>query len=156
MDYRVDQSPDLDSSVWDILLPALGRKAARILLPSRELWAHHEFASGRLQNPGTGYHIYALPDDSSSPVAVMHTTYYTMERDLRIDSLGVHSSLRRQGIGTEILELTCSNAQLIGAESVSLLVANGNPAAKRLYERMGFTVIRKQEGSYSEMRRIVS
>jgi ribosomal protein S18 acetylase RimI-like enzyme len=54
--------------------------------------------------------------------------------------LGVSESLRGQGVGTALVAYLLA-AQPVGAGPVVLDVAATNPAAQRLYERLGFAVV---------------
>lgn len=55
-----------------------------------------------------------------------------------IDSVEVEKSHRRQGIGTQIIELALALAKKHNVDSVELNVNMDNVAAKKLYEKMGF------------------
>jgi ribosomal protein S18 acetylase RimI-like enzyme len=63
-------------------------------------------------------------------------------RDLVVDGLGVTQSLRRRGIGAELLRAVCDYAKANGFGAVRLEVADTNHQARRLYERAGFSVVR--------------
>ena len=55
-----------------------------------------------------------------------------------LEDLFVLSSLRSQGIGTSILQMAEASAQARGYAQLGLSVAVDNPAALRLYERLGY------------------
>jgi ribosomal protein S18 acetylase RimI-like enzyme len=43
-----------------------------------------------------------------------------------------------EGIGSRLIEVVAARAAELGATSVSLWVADSNPGARRVYERLGF------------------
>jgi ribosomal protein S18 acetylase RimI-like enzyme len=63
-------------------------------------------------------------------------------RDLVIEAIAVDESRRGQGVGTRLLEAVFDFARQQGFKSVSLEVVDTNPAARRLYERLGFVATR--------------
>jgi ribosomal protein S18 acetylase RimI-like enzyme len=54
--------------------------------------------------------------------------------------IGVLSSHRRQGIGKALLETTLTAARERGLTRVELFVRTDNEPARRLYEKVGFTM----------------
>jgi len=60
------------------------------------------------------------------------------KRRAHIDNLVVLEALRRRGLGGRLLEAASRWAKSKGAEEVLLTVWEGNRAAERFYERMGF------------------
>ena len=61
-------------------------------------------------------------------------------------SIGVNSDHRGRGIGTALLDAVIAQAAGRGYRAVSLSVEDGN-RARALYERAGFTVVGRNEGS---------
>jgi ribosomal protein S18 acetylase RimI-like enzyme len=68
---------------------------------------------------------------------------------IHIVDIAVAAAQRGKGIATEVIG-TLLRAASAGASSVSLSVFSGNAAARRLYERLGFTVVDVQ-GEYTRM-----
>ncbi|SDC54435.1 Acetyltransferase (GNAT) family protein [Paenibacillus sp. UNCCL117] len=62
------------------------------------------------------------------------------EDELYIDSLCVFPQFRGQGVGTRLLEAVIAEAGAAGWSKLSLNVEQFNVNARRLYERMGFSV----------------
>ncbi len=60
---------------------------------------------------------------------------------LLMDGISVSPKMRGSGIGSKLLHRVIAYAQEQGFGSVRLDVIDTNPAAKRLYERVGFTVV---------------
>ena len=60
------------------------------------------------------------------------------KRRAHIDNLVVHKAVRRQGIGTRLVEAAGKWAKGKGAEEVLLTVWEGNRAAEKFYHAMGF------------------
>ncbi len=60
------------------------------------------------------------------------------ERRLHIGRFGVAPNLRGRGLGTVMLDAAVLRARNLQAEKLTLYVYDGNPRARRLYERYGF------------------
>jgi len=59
-------------------------------------------------------------------------------REGAIQNIGVHPSYRGLGLGTALIEAALSGFRLAGCRKAHLEVTVQNPAAIRLYERLGF------------------
>jgi ribosomal protein S18 acetylase RimI-like enzyme len=55
-----------------------------------------------------------------------------------LDSIAVAANMRGQGIGQRLLGMADEVAKLAGQTTIGLNVDDGNPAARALYERVGF------------------
>lgn len=64
-------------------------------------------------------------------------------RTLAVDGLVVDAELRGQGIGRTLLEGLISEARRQGYHVLRLEVVGGNHRARKLYERIGFQVVRR-------------
>lgn len=64
----------------------------------------------------------------------------TQAGELYIDSLAVDARYQGRGIATALLKATCEKALALHLPA-GLLVDKGNPAAKRLYTRLGFRYV---------------
>jgi len=58
-------------------------------------------------------------------------------------SIGVHPAQRDRGIGTALLREACHRARQAGARFLALEVDLANRAARRLYRREGFGLVRR-------------
>ncbi len=72
----------------------------------------------------------------------------TDKGELLLEGIAVHPSCRGQGIGTKLLEAVFDYAREKGIDSVKLEVIDTNPAAQKLYERMGFAIIETNHYPY--------
>ncbi|WP_216349346.1 GNAT family N-acetyltransferase [[Limnothrix rosea] IAM M-220] len=120
------QTPELASYVqgW-------GREGDRGFLGS-ETQTNQPIGAVWLRSPRAGHQGYGYVDDNTSEL-----------------SIAVLPEYRGQGVGTQLL--THLFASELGRLSVSLSVSVGNPAV-RLYERFGFEIIRKSNGSLTMKR----
>lgn len=66
--------------------------------------------------------------------------------------LGVRPSLRRNGFGTALVEYLISMRPPAAAGPVTLDVATTNPAAQRLYQRLGFVVVGERRSNLGNER----
>ncbi|MBK7175845.1 MAG: GNAT family N-acetyltransferase [Chloroflexi bacterium] len=67
---------------------------------------------------------------------------------LLMDGISVSPKMRGSGIGTNLLHSLLAYAQQEGYQSVRLDVIETNPAAQRLYERVGFVSIKTEHFAY--------
>lgn len=68
----------------------------------------------------------------------------TQAGELYIDTLSVSPKAQGKGVGTRLIKVAIHKARVKGYKHIGLLVEMGNPNAKRLYERIGFTVVGKK------------
>jgi ribosomal protein S18 acetylase RimI-like enzyme len=64
---------------------------------------------------------------------------------LLMDGISVSPKMRGRGIGTQLLHRLIAYAQKEGYRSVRLDVTDTNPAARRLYERVGFVPVKTEK-----------
>jgi ribosomal protein S18 acetylase RimI-like enzyme len=67
---------------------------------------------------------------------------------LLMDGIGVSPKMRGSGIGTKLLHTLTEYARKEGYRSVRLDVIDTNPAARRLYERVGFVPGKTEHFAY--------
>ena len=63
---------------------------------------------------------------------------------LRVDGIAVSAAARGLGVGTQLMAALAAHARAIGLRAVELEVVDTNPDARRLYERLGFVVLKEQ------------
>jgi ribosomal protein S18 acetylase RimI-like enzyme len=71
-----------------------------------------------------------------------HWTQWPHTGELRIEALAVAEKMRGQGVGTCLVERAGQMARAAGCTALVLEVIDTNPSARRLYERLGFQVLR--------------
>ncbi|MCB0161079.1 MAG: GNAT family N-acetyltransferase [Caldilineaceae bacterium] len=69
---------------------------------------------------------------------------------LLMDGISVAPDMRGKGIGTRLLRSLIAWAKSEGYRSVRLDVIDTNPAARRLYERVGFVPVKTERFAYLE------
>ena len=69
----------------------------------------------------------------------------TQAGEIYIDTFAVLPNYQGQGIGKKLLEFAIDKVVKQDRKTLGLLVDNDNPAAKRLYERLGFNVVNEVE-----------
>jgi ribosomal protein S18 acetylase RimI-like enzyme len=62
-----------------------------------------------------------------------------------IDCVNVHPAHQGKGIGKMLINAFCDHAASLGYSKVGLIVDQVNPAAKRLYENLGFEVVGEKD-----------
>lgn len=73
-------------------------------------------------------------------------TYTDFEAHLVL--LAVQPAWRRRGVATALVGWHLKSASVAGAQSLGVELRADNPAAKKLYESLGFHVIQRIENSY--------
>lgn len=63
--------------------------------------------------------------------------------ELYIEAIAVSEAMRGQGVGSELLATIFRFAREAGCETIALHVIDTNPRAKELYERLGFTLVKR-------------
>lgn len=64
-----------------------------------------------------------------------------------VNAVAVFEAFRGRGYGTQLMDLAERLARGSGADQLSLIVAEQNDGARRLYERLGFEVCARRPGS---------
>ncbi len=88
-----------------------------------------------------GHYLYLLQDSSSvEEVGVVWLAALDsgVGRSVWIYDVQIHEPFRRKGHGTQALRAVEKKATELGAESVELHVFGHNPAARALYEKVGY------------------
>ncbi|MBF2759252.1 MAG: GNAT family N-acetyltransferase [Ectothiorhodospiraceae bacterium AqS1] len=70
--------------------------------------------------------------------------------ELLMDGIAVDPTMRGQGIGTGLLEALFVHAEALGYRRIRLDVVDANEGAYRLYRRLGFFVIKKENLAWIE------
>lgn len=70
--------------------------------------------------------------------------------ELHLLSIAVAPGNRRRGAGTLLLDTVIREGRAAGARRVELEVRRGNEAARRFYERHGFTMVGTRRGYYRD------
>ena len=91
---------------------------------------------------------FALLAETSEPVGMI--VYRMHGDDADIMTMGVKPAGRRQGIAAALLQKALSHCQSLGAKSMFLDVEEGNAPAITLYEKHGFTLIRRRKNYYRQ------
>lgn len=79
-----------------------------------------------------------------------YIVFWLIEGEAHIMSVAVRRDLRRLGIGTEVLKRSLAKAKEIGGKYVFLEVREHNDAGIGLYGKMGFRVVYKRRGYYTD------
>ncbi len=96
-----------------------------------------------LLNPGVS-HLYVLRTGDWRVAAFCMD--WIVADELHINNLAVRPECRGAGVGRALLESVFGHATALGARRATLEVRRSNAAARKLYERLGFSVaaIRKE------------
>lgn len=75
---------------------------------------------------------------------------WAMADDAHITTFGVHPDWRRQAIGRQLLLNLAELSLAIGAKRMTLEVRASNEAAQALYRALGFEVVGRRPGYYTD------
>ena len=105
-----------------------------------------EMYLAELENRGVSYCFVAR--DSRSEV-VGFCSFWRVLDELHINNLAVAPASRGAGAGTALLRAVVREGARMGARRATLEVRRSNDAARRLYERLGFTVAGVRRAYYT-------
>jgi len=77
-------------------------------------------------------------------------SFWLIAGEVQLQNLAVRADLRRQGIGTRLMEEMFRTARARGVRRVTLEVRESNEAAAALYEQFGFAAAGRRPGYYHE------
>ncbi|MCL6422520.1 GNAT family N-acetyltransferase [Brachybacterium sp. JHP9] len=104
---------------------------------------HEAHAGAQLE--GRSEYLVAWHDDVAVGSAVLRTHGYEGAQGraahpgaMEICHLQVRPERREQGVGTSLLQAAERRAAALGAREIAVGVADDNPGARRLYERLGY------------------
>ncbi len=97
--------------------------------------------AGQLGRPG----VFALISGTSGMIMVR-----VAADEAEILTVGVVPEARQQGIGTALLRAAAETARYNGAEKLFLEVSTRNPAARGLYQALGFTNVGRRPKYYAD------
>jgi len=104
-----------------------------------------EMYLAELENPGVSY-LFVAKDPAGRVVGFCG--FWRVLDELHINNLAVLPECRLQGIASAILGRILEEGRRAGAGRATLEVRRSNEAARRLYERFGFTVAGVRRGYY--------
>jgi [ribosomal protein S18]-alanine N-acetyltransferase len=81
----------------------------------------------------------AAPGDTRGALLAYCAVWLIFD-ELHINTLAVHPARRREGLASILLTHVLADATARGADKATLEVRRSNEAARRLYDRFGFTV----------------
>jgi len=79
-----------------------------------------------------------------------YIVFWLIEGEVHIMSIAVRGDLRRFGFGTQIIRRSLDAAKELGGRYVFLEVREHNDAGIGLYKKMGFRVVYKRRGYYTD------
>ncbi len=79
-----------------------------------------------------------------------YIVFWLIEGEAHIMSVAVRRDLRRLGIGAEVMRRSLAKAKESGGKYVFLEVREHNDAGIGLYRKMGFRVVYKRRGYYTD------
>ncbi|HZT75479.1 MAG TPA: ribosomal protein S18-alanine N-acetyltransferase [Vicinamibacterales bacterium] len=106
-----------------------------------------EMYLAELENRSVSYCFLAATEEGQ---AVGFCSFWKVVDELHINNLGVLPTFRRRGAATALLTHVLAEGARLGARRATLEVRRSNEAARRLYERFGFSVAGVRHGYYTK------
>jgi len=106
-----------------------------------------EMYLAELENRGVSY-CYVVRNASHRLVGFC--SFWRVLDELHINNLAVAPEHRGAGAGTALLHAVLREGARMGARRATLEVRQSNEAARRLYERLGFSVAGVRRGYYTK------
>ncbi len=106
-----------------------------------------EMYQAELQKDGVAYFFLARDRDRR---VIGFCAFWRVLDELHINNLAVLPEQRRSGVGSALLARVLAEAPALGTRCLYLEVRQSNDAARRLYERFGFTVTGTRRAYYSQ------
>ena len=106
-----------------------------------------EWYDGELQRPEVCF-IYVMRT-AAHPVAGF-CAFWRVAEQIHINNLAIRPELRRQGLGSRLLQEVIAEAARLGADRATLEVRRSNVAAQKLYERAGFVQAGVRRNYYTQ------
>jgi ribosomal-protein-alanine N-acetyltransferase len=108
-------------------------------------WSREMLARQLAESQTTRVFVLRLPD---VPVAAFCSCWFLVD-ELHVNTVVVDFPFRRQGLGLLLMRHVLIDAARSGVRRATLEVRESNLAARRLYERRGFTVTAKRTNYYT-------
>ena len=105
-----------------------------------------EMYLAELENRGVSY-CYVIRDISQQVIGFC--SFWRVLDELHINNVAIAPAHRGVGAGTALLSAVLREGARLGAQRASLEVRRSNDAARRLYERLGFSVAGVRRAYYS-------
>jgi len=106
-----------------------------------------EWYDGELQRPEVCF-IYVMRT-AAHPVAGF-CAFWRVAEQIHINNLAIRPELRRQGLGSRLLQEVIAEAARLGADRATLEVRRSNVPAQKLYERAGFVQAGVRRNYYTQ------
>lgn len=139
----------MDRSGWVIeplTLPADLETILEIELASFVNPWTREMYLAELENHGVSF-CYVVRDRSQQVIG--YCSFWRVLDELHINNLAVAPSQRGRGAGMALLHEVLREGARLGARRATLEVRRSNEAARRLYERLGFSVAGVRQAYYT-------
>ena len=108
--------------------------------PEDEFWDARIIA-GQLSQPG----VFGLIDGRGGMILARHVA-----DEAEVLTVAVVPEQRQKGLGGALVVAAAEEARLLGARALFLEVSTRNPAARGLYQRLGFVQVGRRRGYYAD------
>ncbi|GAB4356373.1 MAG: GNAT family N-acetyltransferase [Kiloniellaceae bacterium] len=139
--YLWDKMKEPGETAWDVGRRRAARDEGSFSYRNAALIDHAGAAAGCL----IGYGIADTPEPVPDDIPAMFRPLLELENlapsTWYVNVLAVLPAHRGQGLGGKLLTLAEEIGRAEGKTGMSIIVSDGNPGARRLYERCGYRVV---------------
>ncbi|RYZ95200.1 MAG: ribosomal-protein-alanine N-acetyltransferase, partial [Proteobacteria bacterium] len=114
---------------------------------NRPAWAIEAFRA-ELNKPHA--HFWVVTDNETDSQVLAYAVFALPADQAHVQTVAVRPDHRRQGLAQHLLRKVISFAMKNEADSLILELRKGNEAAMKLYQSVGFDVIRTQDSFYPD------
>jgi [ribosomal protein S18]-alanine N-acetyltransferase len=112
-------------------------------------WAEREYDALFAADAPVRFVLVAVNESDAAQLDGFVIARWTLD-DWEVENVVVARERQRLGIGTKLIQDLLSRAQATGATSVLLEVRESNLAARRLYEKLGFSEEGRRSNYYRD------
>ena len=128
--------------------PAGAADLNAILALERACYSDPWPASSFTQLPDNPRVYFAVADDAIAKSIAGYVVAWFVLDDGEVANLAVAPGLRRQGVGSTLLDAAIRESQNRGVSNLYLEVRESNQSARRLYASRGFEEVSRRKGYY--------
>jgi ribosomal-protein-alanine N-acetyltransferase len=112
-------------------------------------WPRHLYVE-ELARPHACVEVARTTDDDGLTIVAGYVVSWSVVDEVHLLEIAVAPAMRGRGVGDALVHALCDRADRAGARLVTLEVRAGNAAARRLYDRHGFTVVATRRAYYDD------
>jgi len=139
--YLWDQMKEPGETAWDVGVRRAARDEGSFSYRNAMIIEHDGRAAGALIGYGIAEEPEPVPDDIPAMFRPLLELENLAPGTWYVNVLAVLPDLRGRGLGAQLLALAEEVGRAEDKQGMSIIVSDGNPGARRLYERTGYRFV---------------